>query len=198
MTTQQIETGFVYLIGVVDGCHKIGRSKDPDGRLLAWPILPVELTVRHRIATGRPQWLERYLHVAYKHRHVRGEWFRLDDEEIALIKSIPAADSEGDLPPAVIALYRSQRLTVMQAPSSRDTVPGFAAAIRARREALGLSLSEVADRSGTHGTSLSKLENGLRSPSLRLALALAEALEWTIGELCVAAAAEAKPKPKKK
>ena len=81
--------------------------------------------------------------------------------------------------------------------SSRDTVPGFGEAIKARREAIGLSLGQAAEASGTHFTSLSKLENGQRAPSLRLAVALAGALEWSIGEL-VEAAAKASAPPKSK
>lgn len=50
--------GYVYLIGVVDGCHKIGRSKDPDNRALMFGTLPTELNVVHRIPTARQAWLE--------------------------------------------------------------------------------------------------------------------------------------------
>ncbi len=74
----------------------------------------------------------------------------------------------------------------------RDTVPGFAEAIKARRDELRLTLVEVAERTGTSHAALSRLENGKRAPSLRLAVALAGALRWTIGELVEAAATAAK------
>lgn len=85
----------------------------------------------------------------------------------------------------------------MQEPSTRDVVPGFAAAVRARREGLGLSLGDVAEKAGTHPTSLSKLENGVRSPSLRLAMALAGALEWSLDEMAEAAGKAARKSAKK-
>jgi putative transcriptional regulator len=65
----------------------------------------------------------------------------------------------------------------------RDTVPGFAARLRQFREARGWSLGELARRSGTHITSLSKVETEQRAPSLRLALALATALGVSLDEL---------------
>ena len=63
-----------------------------------------------------------------------------------------------------------------QAASTRDTVPGFGAAVRARRTARGLSLEFLAHKAGTHQTTISKIENGQRAPSLLLARKLAAAL----------------------
>lgn len=78
------------------------------------------------------------------------------------------------------------------ADSSRDLVPGFGAAVRHRRESMGLSLTAFAERTGTHFTSVSKVERGQRAPSLRLAVELARALDVSIEVLLADAARLAK------
>lgn len=75
-----------------------------------------------------------------------------------------------------------------QKDSTRDLIPGFGAAVRARREALKLSLEQLAQRAGTHFTSISKVERSQRAPSLRLAVDLASALGVTVDVLLMDAA----------
>jgi transcriptional regulator with XRE-family HTH domain len=58
----------------------------------------------------------------------------------------------------------------------RDTVPGFASRMRALRESKGLSIDGLSELSGVHRDSIAKLEREERAPSLRIALALADAL----------------------
>ncbi len=70
-----------------------------------------------------------------------------------------------------------------QQASTRDMVPGFGAAVRARRDAAGLSLNELAAKSGTHFTTVSKIERNQPAPSLLLASKLASALGVTIDVL---------------
>jgi putative transcriptional regulator len=65
----------------------------------------------------------------------------------------------------------------------RDTVPGFAAKVKQLRAAAGLTLMELADRAGTHFSTVSKVESEDRAPSLRLAVALADALGVTVNDL---------------
>ena len=53
-------------MGVLDGCHKIDRSSDPNGRLNEVGVnLPVALRIVHSIASENPYWLEKLLHYAY-------------------------------------------------------------------------------------------------------------------------------------
>ena len=61
-------------------------------------------------------------------------------------------------------------------PSSRDVVPGFGKAIRARRELAEMTMQELADKAETHQTTVSKIEKEQRAPSLLLAAKLAKAL----------------------
>jgi transcriptional regulator with XRE-family HTH domain len=65
----------------------------------------------------------------------------------------------------------------------RDTVEGFAGRLRGLREAAGLTQAELSQRSGTHPTTVVKLEREERAPSLRLAAALAAALGVRVDDL---------------
>ena len=90
--------GFVYLIGVLEGCHKIGFSTDPEGRAakLSKPGFP--LCVVHAVATRDMRWLERVLHAAFGHVRVGGEWFRLSATDIATVSELSEVSEPGDLP----------------------------------------------------------------------------------------------------
>lgn len=111
-------TEYVYLVGVLDGCYKIGRSVDPDGRLATYaPLLPTPLVNMHRITTSEPNWLERTLHAAFQHRRIRGEWFRLTDEDVAAFRTMVAVRAESDLPESI------QLLLVSHQPVPPDITP---------------------------------------------------------------------------
>jgi transcriptional regulator with XRE-family HTH domain len=62
-------------------------------------------------------------------------------------------------------------------------VPGFGARLKALREAAELSQPALAELAGTHYTTIAKLEAGDRSPTLGLAVALAEALGVSVVDL---------------
>ena len=66
------------------------------------------------------------------------------------------------------------------ADSTRDVVPGFAALITRTREARGLSRRQLADAAGVSPTTVGDIESEQRSPSLRVAAALAMALELIV------------------
>lgn len=70
-----------------------------------------------------------------------------------------------------------------QRASTRDVVPGFGPAVRAARLAAGLSLGDVAAAAGTDPAAVSKLENELRAPSLRMALAIARAVGRPLADI---------------
>lgn len=59
----------------------------------------------------------------------------------------------------------------------------FGTTIRRKREALGLPLEEVAERSKLSPNYIGTVENGQRDPSLSTVLALAKALRVPAGEL---------------
>jgi transcriptional regulator with XRE-family HTH domain len=76
----------------------------------------------------------------------------------------------------------------------RDTVPGFGARLKALREAAGLTQTALAERAGTHFTTIAKLEADERSASLRLALAIAGALGVGVEDLVPRSRAKGKGK----
>lgn len=65
-------------------------------------------------------------------------------------------------------------------PTGRDLVPGFAAMITAARERLDWSRAELARRSGLSVNTVSAIEREIRAPSLRVAAALARALDLNV------------------
>ncbi len=59
----------------------------------------------------------------------------------------------------------------------------FGRAVRRRREALGLTLEQLAERSALSPNYIGTVENGRRDPSLSTVLALAKGLRIPAGEL---------------
>ena len=104
-TEHDRDPGFCYLIRHPSGLHKIGRSIDPLARLCRIAPKSLGLQLVHHIATGDMPWLERYLHQAFSHRRVRGEWFNLTDAEIGLLISVLSADDVDGLPSPVVAQW---------------------------------------------------------------------------------------------
>lgn len=62
-------------------------------------------------------------------------------------------------------------------PTGRDLVPGFAAMIRRACEERGWSLNDLAREAGVSANTVSAVTREVRAPSLRVAAALAAALE---------------------
>ena len=61
--------------------------------------------------------------------------------------------------------------------------PPVGARVRALREAMGLSLRDLAERSGVSAPMLSQVERGETSPTLAVAAKVAEGLELTLSQL---------------
>ncbi len=59
----------------------------------------------------------------------------------------------------------------------------FGFAVKSRREALGLTQEDLADKAGIHRTYLSDVERGTRNLSLVNIERLAKALSWQLSEL---------------
>ena len=62
-------------------------------------------------------------------------------------------------------------------------IPGFGAAVRTRRVALGVSQEELADRAGLHRTYVGDVERGIRNISLTNITRLAAALGCKASDL---------------
>ncbi len=59
----------------------------------------------------------------------------------------------------------------------------FGEVVRKQRRELGLSQEELGFRSGLHRTYISEIERGLKSPSLRAMIGIAQALDTRVSTL---------------
>jgi hypothetical protein len=99
--------GHVYLMGPLEGCYKIGKTNNPDRRELQLnTMLPVRVEIVHLIQSADMAWLEGYLHIVFHHQRARGEWFRLDDDGLALITELRVAHDESAIPVELVVLHR--------------------------------------------------------------------------------------------
>src|SRR5919199_2713096 len=69
------------------------------------------------------------------------------------------------------------------APAHPTSPPALGARVRALREAEGLSLRDLAERSGVSAPMLSQVERGETSPTLAVAERIAEGLELRLSQL---------------
>ena len=80
--------GVVYIVECA-GRYKIGKTQDLTFRLAHFTIiLPFEPILIHQISSGNISQTERDLHIKYKEKRVRGEWFDLSQEDIEAIKRL--------------------------------------------------------------------------------------------------------------
>lgn len=64
--------------------------------------------------------------------------------------------------------------------ATSDPHPSFAALVRARRVARGMTQADVARSSGVHRVAIAQIEGGRGAPSLATAVRLAKALGLTL------------------
>jgi XRE family transcriptional regulator, regulator of sulfur utilization len=70
-----------------------------------------------------------------------------------------------------------------QEPRGEQAAPEIGARMRALREAIGLSLRDLAERSGVSAPMLSQVERGETSPTLAVAAKIAAGLDLTLSQL---------------
>ena len=73
--------------------------------------------------------------------------------------------------------------TALTTPATKDPAPTVGPRIRALRDAMGLSLRDLAERSGVSAPMLSQVERGETSPTLAVAAKIASGLELTLSQL---------------
>lgn len=78
-------------------------------------------------------------------------------------------------------------------PASRSTMASFGREVRRRRGAAGITLEQLAERSGLSASYIGTIENGKRNPSLSIILALAKGFNVNPGELLDGSAARPPP-----
>lgn len=88
-TGRTCRPGIVYLLGCDEGYHKIGLTKDLTKRLdQLGTIPPFEFEVLSTFPADDCCAAELELHDFYRDKRVRGEWFKLAEEDIAYISKI--------------------------------------------------------------------------------------------------------------
>lgn len=86
--------GYIYLLESHQGIYKIGRTRVPNNRRKTFGVLlPFEVEYAALIKTSDMFRLEGDLHRHYAHKRRGGEWFALDADDVAFIKSL--ADGVG-------------------------------------------------------------------------------------------------------
>lgn len=88
--------GFIYLMEG-DGYHKIGYSKRvPARRVQLATKLPFELKLICVIRSDNATLLEQQLHEQFADKRLCGEWFHLNESDIAYIKSLKQQQDQQD------------------------------------------------------------------------------------------------------
>jgi TetR/AcrR family fatty acid metabolism transcriptional regulator len=141
------QRGFVYLLRGGD-YYKIGRSEDVDKRIIQLASqLPFELELVHVIETDDVFLVEKLLLERFASKRTRGEWFALDDGDVAWIKARVEdadgleGDSAGDDPDPVQPLSRRVRLKQER----EERILDAAAAVFARKGFHEATIRDVAE-----------------------------------------------------
>jgi predicted HicB family RNase H-like nuclease len=94
-------SGFVYVFRLGE-FYKIGRSEDAARRAEAFAMLPYPSEMIHVIASADSPAVEKALHRRFHMTRVKGEWFRLSADDLALLCAVAKADAPDDLPEALL------------------------------------------------------------------------------------------------
>lgn len=88
-------SGYVYLVKEINGPHyKIGRSKNPKNRTETFGVkLPYRVDYECIIKADDMYELEATLHKQFEDKQVDGEWFALEPEDVAYIKSLAGGNN---------------------------------------------------------------------------------------------------------
>ena len=83
--SRERHAGLVYLLfDAAANCHKLGCTRRPAARFVRLQTLtPHPLQVTHCIETADITAVERYFHLRFASRRLRGEWFALTVEDVA-------------------------------------------------------------------------------------------------------------------
>lgn len=81
--------GYVYLLRSASGYWKIGKTVNPADRIKTFSVkLPFEVEYEHLISCEDYSRAETELHARFAPKRVNGEWFCLDEADVAWIKAI--------------------------------------------------------------------------------------------------------------
>lgn len=82
--------GYVYVLKADNGLYKIGKSKDPSGRIKSlYTASPAKLEIYRIFLSSDYHAAEEALHEEFKDYREVGEWFRLPQVELDSLNSRP-------------------------------------------------------------------------------------------------------------
>lgn len=160
MTTQarrRSGPGFVYLFRCENGLTKIGKSADPARRIKNLSGYPVSVHPVHAIATDDMSWLEALLHRRFRDNRVRGEWFALGEEDVAVIMQVARWDRSSVPPPWGMPKPVPKPANTTRSAKLRAEVYSVVRAVASQR---GIGITEY----------LTEIVNPIASKDLRLIL----------------------------
>jgi len=86
-TNKEVKVSFIYLMrNNTNGFFKIGFSKSPSYRETTLQSQEPDITLIFQMLGGPS--LEKVLHQKFRKQRIRGEWFRLSEEDINFIKNL--------------------------------------------------------------------------------------------------------------
>jgi len=87
--TPGAKDGWIYILQLDKKACKIGRTTRLDERVRDLGTkLPYEPDLIHTIETNDIYWAEHHLHKFFHDKRIRGEWFNLTEEDIAMLKKL--------------------------------------------------------------------------------------------------------------
>ncbi len=158
-TKKQVES--IYLMRSENGLFKIGRARHVRRRLQQMQTLPVIVMLVCEFPCDNPITVERAWHVHFSSKRVRGEWFRLEPDDVTEFRTL---SSQG-VAPALSSLAIHGQL------------------IRRLRKAAGLTHAEFANRCGLCVPTVATIEAGRRQPHWDTICKLAKGLGVSVETL---------------
>jgi DNA-binding XRE family transcriptional regulator len=176
--------GFIYLIRAENGLVKIGATDKPRARLSTLSSgSPVPLELLHTIATNDMPWLEANLHRRFKEKRARGEWFRLTEEDLALLLAWKRWNGPASVRAARPAQTSPPRPKKTGSAEKGRIPPNLGVRLRESRIERGFSQGQLAMRARLTRKHISDLECGRGEPGLAAMLALADAMGLSLDGL---------------
>lgn len=87
--SRRTKLGYVYLLQSPTGAYKIGVASNPTKRIERLEVkLPFEIEPVCVIQTDDMYGLEKALHRQFADKRVNGEWFRLSNDDVEIIKQM--------------------------------------------------------------------------------------------------------------
>lgn len=109
----------VYILKTGRNLYKIGKTRDLHKRLASYHThLPVLFRVVRQYPAANMDDLEASLHIVFQHRRVKGEWFRLNNDDLQICDNI-ARNYALSVPQGLSKLQR-QAQTTPEMPYSSD------------------------------------------------------------------------------